>query len=450
MRGYTMNSGQLIENREQVAMSNTLRLWTKTVFCVLCSVVSALCFLFFLSCETPFAQANRPQIPAGMGSFSLSIAERTVMPDLPELADCAVFEMSFYEGNFVSGAEPAAQIFLTYHELQDPVFLMPGTYTLIVTAYTEFNDSVQKTAASGTLSGITIKYGVHTSQSVPLRAVSRGTGTFTWNITFDIDGDLETADMHITHFGSGETAAELNISNLDYMDGKVSSGSVVLESGYYRVYFSLAKAGAEKISWREILHVYQNLESVLERAFTDSHFDALVHYYTVTFNLNGGTGTVPELQTRPAGAKIAQPSPGPVKAGFTFTGWHTDAAGSNPWNFVTDIVTQNITLYAGWAEEQQVFLTCIFEGIVDGTPSLEYSGELRFSRSQPITFSLNNAHEYSSITWWHNEELQNAADSMSSVTFPEQYFPPGIKFITIDVVKDGIPYSLVVEFEVVL
>ncbi|MCS5504028.1 S-layer homology domain-containing protein, partial [Lysinibacillus sp. A4] len=38
----------------------------------------------------------------------------------------------------------------------------------------------------------------------------------------------------------------------------------------------------------------------------------------------------------------------PTKAGYEFAGWYTDAVFSTPWNFTTDKVTENTTLYAKW------------------------------------------------------------------------------------------------------
>jgi uncharacterized repeat protein (TIGR02543 family)/LPXTG-motif cell wall-anchored protein len=39
----------------------------------------------------------------------------------------------------------------------------------------------------------------------------------------------------------------------------------------------------------------------------------------------------------------------PVRSGYTFTGWYTDAACTNAWNF-DNTVTSNLSLYAGWMQ----------------------------------------------------------------------------------------------------
>ncbi len=38
----------------------------------------------------------------------------------------------------------------------------------------------------------------------------------------------------------------------------------------------------------------------------------------------------------------------PTKAGYKFANWYKDAKCTKPWDFATDKVTANTTLYAGW------------------------------------------------------------------------------------------------------
>lgn len=68
--------------------------------------------------------------------------------------------------------------------------------------------------------------------------------------------------------------------------------------------------------------------------------------YTVTFNADGGD-PAPQAQTLFTGGLVTEPVP-PAKAGSTFGGWYTDAAHTKAWNFDTDKVTADTTLYAKW------------------------------------------------------------------------------------------------------
>nr|WP_282446354.1 InlB B-repeat-containing protein [Paenibacillus silvae] len=66
---------------------------------------------------------------------------------------------------------------------------------------------------------------------------------------------------------------------------------------------------------------------------------------TVTFDTNGGTTIQPvEINN---GEMLSRPSE-PVRTGYTFTGWYTDRALTQPFDFATAMVNADITLYAGW------------------------------------------------------------------------------------------------------
>ncbi|MBO5960494.1 MAG: InlB B-repeat-containing protein, partial [Paludibacteraceae bacterium] len=70
--------------------------------------------------------------------------------------------------------------------------------------------------------------------------------------------------------------------------------------------------------------------------------------YTVSFSLNGKTGTAPTNVTVVEGEKITKPTPDPEVADYTFAGWYKEPACTNAWNFETDVVTTTTTLYAKW------------------------------------------------------------------------------------------------------
>lgn len=72
---------------------------------------------------------------------------------------------------------------------------------------------------------------------------------------------------------------------------------------------------------------------------------------TVTFNLNGATGTAPTAQTIAKGTKATKPTD-PTHDGYTFKGWFTKNGTSDDWGtewvFTTATVSTNTTLYAKW------------------------------------------------------------------------------------------------------
>ena len=67
--------------------------------------------------------------------------------------------------------------------------------------------------------------------------------------------------------------------------------------------------------------------------------------YTVTFDARGGSAVTPlEVEH----GKTVQKPDNPAKDEFTFGGWYKERACTTPWNFATDTVTADITLFAKW------------------------------------------------------------------------------------------------------
>ena len=75
-------------------------------------------------------------------------------------------------------------------------------------------------------------------------------------------------------------------------------------------------------------------------------YTATLNKYTVTFNNNGHGGTTGS-QTITYGSKVSKPSDLSA-TGYTFGGWYKEQACTNAWNFDTDTITGDKTLYAKW------------------------------------------------------------------------------------------------------
>ncbi len=69
-----------------------------------------------------------------------------------------------------------------------------------------------------------------------------------------------------------------------------------------------------------------------------------INSYSVHFNSNGGSQVADKTANYNAGIT----APTTTRTGYTFVGWYKDAEGKVAWNFATDKVTNNTTLYAKW------------------------------------------------------------------------------------------------------
>lgn len=73
--------------------------------------------------------------------------------------------------------------------------------------------------------------------------------------------------------------------------------------------------------------------------------------FIVQFNVNGGSGTVSD-QTVPDGGHAQVPDTAPTRTGYTLDGWYTEPIDGTKWDFETDEVKGNLTLYAHWKANQ--------------------------------------------------------------------------------------------------
>lgn len=76
--------------------------------------------------------------------------------------------------------------------------------------------------------------------------------------------------------------------------------------------------------------------------------DAFGDLFRMSVVYRNADGTQIGTQVLTYGDVLTRPQD-PVRSGYTFTGWYTDAACTNAWNF-DNTVTSNLSLYAGWMQ----------------------------------------------------------------------------------------------------
>ena len=71
--------------------------------------------------------------------------------------------------------------------------------------------------------------------------------------------------------------------------------------------------------------------------------------YTVSFDLQEHGAAITAQDGLVKGAKVTEPT-APTEEGYVFAGWYKEAACSNKWDFASDTVSADTTLYARWKE----------------------------------------------------------------------------------------------------
>ncbi|WP_238886334.1 InlB B-repeat-containing protein [Clostridium sp. YIM B02551] len=96
-----------------------------------------------------------------------------------------------------------------------------------------------------------------------------------------------------------------------------------------------------------------------------------INVYTVTFkNFDGSNLTTSNISY---GNPITVPT-APTRTGYTFGGWYKDNEFINPWNFETDMVKADTTLYSKWIINSYTVTFKNYDGTTIDTQSVNYGG----------------------------------------------------------------------------
>ncbi len=240
---------------------------------------------------------------------------------------------------------------------------------------TQFRFKLTETALGGSSrdfpSSITIPLiGADGVEVFALKAIYDGTTT---KLQYtNEDSSLNGIDDYVTNFYDFSTPITLNLnewvnirlvtvanngsprSNTTdvYINGnKVASG--VTNNGSNLTVGELQIKGGR---WDWIASAIDDLE-----IYSGEYFGA--ESISVYFDSQGGNAVNP-ITNVTSGSKITAPS-NPTKSGYTFSGWYKEAGCINAWNFESDIVTENTTLYAKWTISETRAVTII------GTPKFK-------------------------------------------------------------------------------
>jgi len=455
------------EERKIVTMGQRIGKWC--IFLLICLLIS--------SCPNG-SDAEKISLPPGMGAFTLRLADsagRTIMPVSPKLEDFAVFYLEFKPtGTTSADAEVNVERTITGAATTlTPVILAVGTYDLTVSAYNTARTAANLVAQEET--SITIKPGEDNAETVKLKPLLEGNnynnGKFKWIVTIDTTAtDVESATMTIKN-SAGQTQGD--VENLSLTGA--STGDRSLAPGIYTVVFNLAgKEGTDKdkvLEWNELMYVYATLTNDFTYTFTEGHFSRTHWNITFDYDSNANAGdtygdtyhdkpTTTAKMSRVHGDNINNPTtlPDPVKRGYRFDGWFTDAACTTTakWNLNAPI-HNDLDLWAGWTPNQYI-LTLSFDAITDPMAGESFpTTPITISRgkAEPKTFTVAfTPGSYDSVSWVIKGEgtYSDISGATSPITLngaTDNYNTLGGHVIKLTVVKDGKTYIKNIPFTVV-
>ena len=141
--------------------------------------------------------------------------------------------------------------------------------------------------------------------------------------------------------------------------------------------------------------------------------------YTVRFDSLGGSA-VPAVEAN-AGSTIAAPA-NPTRENYSFTGWYKNAACTEIWDFSTDKVNADTTLYADWqinSYSVNLLVSNSDAGKVSGAGTYEYSERVT------IAASVNDGYSFDG---WYEGDTLISDDSTYTFSIPAKNVSYTAKF----------------------
>ena len=131
--------------------------------------------------------------------------------------------------------------------------------------------------------------------------------------------------------------------------------------------------------------------------------------YTVSFDSNGGTA-VSSISDITSGSTILAPT-APTRTGYTFGGWYTDNnTFLNSWNFATDTVTADTTLFAKWTANSYGITYNLNGGTNNGSNTATYNYGTGLTLQNPTKTG------YAFGGWYDNASFTGSAITSISTT----------------------------------
>lgn len=155
-----------------------------------------------------------------------------------------------------------------------------------------------------------------------------------WNSTIQFTVPAGQTGVFYLHAKSSGSTRAVTISN--------GGGTLSVAGSTLATYKSgTLSAGTYTVSTPGNLHI-----AMVALQLCGGGSPAPVTKYTVTYNANG-YGIAPDSEAVVENGRATEPA-APTANGYTFGGWYKEDGCTNPWNFSTDLVTEDVMLYAKW------------------------------------------------------------------------------------------------------
>lgn len=414
--------------------------------------------------------------PAGMGYIRINLTKnnsRTILPDLPDennlyyrflITDDYSVPVGnvVYDSNNYNGGNAIKLAALT----TTPITVIPGTYTVTVTAYT----SAAKTnpVGEGEDAGVVVSNGTGGTATVELLpyvtdpdpSTNNYSGTFSYNITLPSNINKSqgvfTAVLDVKAYATDDytgVPSALQIHSLIGTGNNTNGTGVSLPVGIYLVTITMNDPGTtgptvppalQSRTVTNIMHIYRNIET----PWTPSLPDLNEFNYTVTYNTQGGSTAPGPVTNVYHGSTLTDPGD-PTKSSYIFGYWSwANTPSSSPvkkWVFGSSgtKVVGNLTLYAIWEEAEDLGVSISWAGNGDPVITPDSHTFHRFEYyagvDQSVTITPSIPVGWSLKEWFMKGVRYPASTPISIAAVNVIDYLPGDLVITLIIAKTGEP-----------
>ena len=202
----------------------------------------------------------------------------------------------------------------------------------------------------------TIKNNLSNVYSAGLMTSVGGKWTYTVTQPYNLNDDMVAPDTEIFFYGEAHDETDPIEPPAEEEDDPITITYKYNNNTYTRTFESgetltfpvlEVQPGEEMTGWR-----IEGTDTIVDNSTIVTENLTLianirVKSVVVSFNYEGVSGQVVTY-----GHAVQEPDP-PTKEGYTFTGWYRDDQLNQKFNFTTDTVTENITLYPGFIRTEQ-------------------------------------------------------------------------------------------------
>jgi uncharacterized repeat protein (TIGR02543 family) len=169
-----------------------------------------------------------------------------------------------------------------------------------------------------------------------------------------------------------------------------------------------------------------------------------VKQYTVTFDGHGGS-PVPEAVTADEGKTVGKPGSDPKMTGYRFLGWFPTASGGTAYAW-DHILTADVTLHAQWMPEVTVGVGVIKPdgSILGQDEAIKISEDIS---KGPPSFTAKVESGYEVVQWYLNGGALGKPKE-AEMTIKAEDYAPGSYYLVVSMKKNGVYYSMGINFTV--